>query len=78
MPELAGGRSCVRVGVDASRAGRSPACLTLSSRAQYLSKKYLKKQVLRDYLHVVATGKNAYELRYFKINSNDNAADADE
>jgi len=36
---------------------------------KYLSKKYLKKQQLRDYLRVIATGKNAYELKYFKISS---------
>ncbi len=66
---------CVRVGASAWLAGSRVA---LSSRApQYLSKKYLKKQVLRDYLHVVATGKNAYELRYFKINSGE-TAEADE
>merc|ERR1719487_95732 len=36
---------------------------------KYLTKKYLKKQQLRDYLHVVATLKNTYELRYFSINA---------
>jgi large subunit ribosomal protein L22e len=36
-----------------------------------LTKKYLKKQQLRDYLHVVANNgmKNVYELKYFNINS---------
>ena len=32
---------------------------------KYLSKKYLKKQELREYLRVLATGKNSYELRFF-------------
>mmetsp|Transcript_11063 Transcript_11063/g.35160 ORF Transcript_11063/g.35160 Transcript_11063/m.35160 type:complete len:122 (+) Transcript_11063:42-407(+) len=36
---------------------------------KYLTKKYLKKQQLRDYLHVVATNKSTYEMRYFSINS---------
>lgn len=36
---------------------------------KYLTKKYLKKQQLRDYLHVIATNKTTYELRYFSINS---------
>jgi large subunit ribosomal protein L22e len=38
-----------------------------------LTKKYLKKQQLRDYLRVVAnnTMKNTYELRYFNINADD-------
>ena len=34
---------------------------------KYLTKKYLKKQELRDFLHVVATSKGAYELKYFKV-----------
>jgi large subunit ribosomal protein L22e len=38
---------------------------------KYLTKKYLKKQQLRDYLRVVANNqqKNTYELKYFKINA---------
>ena len=38
---------------------------------KYLSKKYLKKQQLRDFLRVIATGKNTYELKYFKIAQSD-------
>merc|ERR1719156_15864 len=38
---------------------------------KYLTKKYLKKQNLRDFLHVIAPKKDTYELRYFNIN-NDN------
>lgn len=34
---------------------------------KYLTKKYLKKQQLRDFLHVIATTKGSYELRYFKV-----------
>ena len=42
---------------------------------KYLTKKFLKKQQLRDYLHVVATNKATYEMRYFSINSeNDDEA----
>ena len=40
---------------------------------KYLSKKYLKKQDLKEYLRVVATGKNQYELRYFNIQAEDQA-----
>jgi large subunit ribosomal protein L22e len=36
---------------------------------KYLSKKYLKKQQLRDFLHVIASSKGTYELRYFKISA---------
>lgn len=40
---------------------------------KYLTKKYLRKQELRDFLRVVATGKNAYELKYFNITENESA-----
>lgn len=38
---------------------------------KYLSKKYLKKQQLRDYLHVIATDKSTYQLKYFNIEQED-------
>merc|ERR1711934_1170827 len=38
---------------------------------KYLTKKFLKKNQLRDYLHVVATDKQTYELRYFTIHNDD-------
>ncbi len=34
---------------------------------KYLSKRYLKKQQLRDFLHVIAPNKNTYEFKYFKV-----------
>jgi large subunit ribosomal protein L22e len=40
---------------------------------KYLSKKYLKKQQLRDFLRVVSTNKSTYTLRYFQINAQDDA-----
>merc|ERR1712110_551915 len=43
---------------------------------KYLSKKYLKKQQLRDWLHVIANTKSSYELRYYNIHDQD--ADEDE
>lgn len=50
----------------------SPADLGFSKRQlKYLSKRYLKKQQLRDYLRVVAASKNSYELRYFQITAGD-------
>jgi large subunit ribosomal protein L22e len=36
---------------------------------KYLTKKYLKKNNLRDWLRVVASTKDSYELRYFQINN---------
>jgi len=35
---------------------------------KYLTKKYLKKNNLRDWLRVVASNQTTYELRYFQIN----------
>jgi len=36
---------------------------------KYLTKKYLKKNLLRDTLRVIATSRESYELRYFQIGS---------
>ena len=41
---------------------------------KYLTKKYLKKQEIREFLHVVATSKNTYEIRYLQVD-NDEGAD---
>ncbi|XP_062377334.1 60S ribosomal protein L22-like 1 isoform X3 [Sardina pilchardus] len=38
---------------------------------KYLTKKYLKKNNLRDWLRVVASDKETYELRYFQISQED-------
>merc|ERR1712193_430922 len=42
---------------------------------KYLTKKFLKKQGLRDFLHVVASSKNMYALRYFNIPDADDGED---
>ncbi|KAK3515502.1 hypothetical protein QTP70_023609 [Hemibagrus guttatus] len=44
---------------------------------KYLTKKYLKKNNLRDWLRVVASDKETYELRYFQI-SQDEESETDE
>ena len=41
---------------------------------KYLTKKYLKQQDLKEFLRVISINKNAYELRYFKI-QNEEAAE---
>jgi large subunit ribosomal protein L22e len=38
---------------------------------KYLTKKYLKQQELREYLRVVATAKNVYELKFFTVNNDE-------
>merc|ERR1712012_279697 len=45
---------------------------------KYLTKKYLKKNKLRDWLRVVASTKDTYELRYFNINQDEEEEEADE
>ncbi|XP_075238882.1 large ribosomal subunit protein eL22-like [Convolutriloba macropyga] len=45
---------------------------------KYLTKKFLKKSDLRDWLRVVATEKDSYTLRYFDINNDENDEDDDE
>merc|ERR1712212_487149 len=45
---------------------------------KYLTKKYLKKNNLRDWLRVVASTHTDYELRYFQINNEDEEDDDDE
>ncbi|KAI9873383.1 MAG: 60S ribosomal protein L22 [Pleopsidium flavum] len=44
---------------------------------KYRTKKFLKKQQLRDWLRVVSTSKGVYELRFFNV-VNDDADDDDE
>ena len=45
---------------------------------KYLTKKYLKKNNLRDWLRVVANAKDSYELRYFQINNEDEEEEGDD
>ncbi len=48
------------------------AVLPFSKRyVKYLTKKYLKKQELRDYLRVVSSKKDTYELRYLAMNNDE-------
>lgn len=52
----------------------SPSELGFSKRQlKYLSKRFLKKHQLRDYLRIVAASKNSYEMRYFSISGGDDA-----
>ena len=44
---------------------------------KYLTKKYLKKNNLRDWLRVVASAKDTYELRYFQINNDEEEEEED-
>ena len=42
---------------------------------KYLTKKYLKKQQLRDWMRVVAVNKVTYEIKYFDINQDEEEED---
>ena len=44
---------------------------------KYLTKKYLKKNNLRDWLRVVSSSKDSYELRYYQINNEDEDEEED-
>lgn len=56
----------------------SPAELGFSKRQlKYLSKRFLKKQQLKDYLRIVAASKNSYEMRYYNITAGGKDADED-
>jgi large subunit ribosomal protein L22e len=48
-----------------------------ADQSQNRTKKFLKKQQLRDWLRVVSTSKGVYELRFFNV-VNDEAEDDDE
>jgi len=62
------------VGVEKAKAKISVTSeVPLSKRyMKYLTKKFLKKHELRDWLRVIANSKDAYELRYFNINQEEN------
>jgi large subunit ribosomal protein L22e len=45
---------------------------------KYLTKKFLKKQQLRDWLRVVAANKSTFELRYFNIHENEEDEEVEE
>ena len=42
--------------------------LNICRYLKYLTKKFLKKNNLRDYIRVVANSTVGYELRYFQVN----------
>jgi large subunit ribosomal protein L22e len=43
-----------------------------------LTKKFLKKNSLRDWIRVVASSRNVYELRFFNLSLSDDEAEEDE
>lgn len=53
-------------------------CIHLCRYLKYLTKKFLKKNTLRDYIRVVADSKTSYELRYFQVNQAADEESSDE
>ena len=45
---------------------------------KYLTKKYLKKNNLRDWRRVVASDKETYELRYFQISQDEDESESED
>ena len=61
---------------------RDGSVITVSSRThyskryfKYLTKKFLKKQMLRDYIRVISKTKQGYFLRYFNFNQGNEEAE---
>lgn len=44
---------------------------------KYLTKKYLKKNNIRDYLHVIASDKTTYVIKYFNIQNEEGEEETD-
>merc|ERR1712043_84184 len=67
----------VRIGREKSKVAIESAVPFSKRYLKYLTKEYLKKNNLRDWLRVVAATKDSYDLRYFHIN-NDEEEEEDE
>lgn len=46
--------------------------------AKYLTKKFLKKNNLRDWIRLVASAQGVYELRFFNLSLSDDEAEDDD
>uniref|UniRef100_A0A2K6LML7 60S ribosomal protein L22 n=1 Tax=Rhinopithecus bieti TaxID=61621 RepID=A0A2K6LML7_RHIBE len=53
------------------KGSKSKIAVTSEVYLKYLTKKYLKNNKLRDWLHAVANSKESYEFRYFQINQDE-------
>lgn len=40
---------------------------------KYLTKKFLKKNMMREWLRVIATSKNTYTLRFYNVSMDEDA-----
>ena len=57
--------------------GQVNANIAFSKRyLKYLTKKFLKKSQLKDFMHVIANSESAYEIRYYKVQNTADQEDA--
>ncbi|KAL2918917.1 60S ribosomal protein L22 [Polyrhizophydium stewartii] len=68
---LAGAVTVARTGNTTITVTVAPGTQFAKRYIKYLTKKFLKKNQLRDWLRVVATSKTSYTLRYFNIAGDD-------
>jgi len=61
----------VQLAADTSKVTLSSSVPFSKRYLKYLTKKYLKKVKIADYLRVVATDKHTYQVRYLKIHSDE-------
>ncbi|ODQ63559.1 60S ribosomal protein L22 [Nadsonia fulvescens var. elongata DSM 6958] len=69
--------------ITVSREGDSKIIITSRTKfsgkyLKYLTKKYLKKNSLRDWLRVVSVSRGNYELRFFNVSVSDDEEAADD
>merc|ERR1711990_452508 len=57
----------VNVGMEREQIVVDASCAFSKRYLKYLTKKYLKKQDLKEFLRVISTQKNTYQLKYFNI-----------
>ena len=65
----------VKIGYDDSTLTISTTMRYRKKYFKYLTKKFLKKKALRDWLRVLATKKDTYQLKYFNIQQDEEAAE---
>jgi hypothetical protein len=58
-----------------SPSGALPSQYLICSYLKYLTKKFLKKKNVRDFLHVIASSPSTYELRFFSIDQDEEDAE---
>jgi len=68
--------SSIQLAADSNKVTLSSSVPFSKRYLKYLTKKYLKKVKIADYLRVVATDKHTYQVRYLKIHSDEGEEEA--